>query len=206
MAQAWPPPIIRPVTNIAMVRRGFIDSSQNALTEEFYSKSRAKHLMLWCSWPTYTLFLQLIQPFNEIFVIVLILTGSCFPISVFDMRIGFHKLARLIIAISVTFLIAAMPILSQRAAASSQSIDKIPAVLVAGPAKQTDQVGSCEQKSDSETGREQAKCCEIGCSSFAPIDLEFRLSLVGYGESYFLVEARLLSPRTNFGLERPPRV
>jgi len=124
----------------------------------------------------------------------------------FGMRLGFHKLVRLIFAISFAFLIAAMPILSQQAAASFQSIDGIPATLVAGLTNHLDQVGSCEQKSDSETGQEQAKCCEVGCSSFAPIGLESRLFLVGYGERYFLVEARLLSPRTNFGLERPPRV
>lgn len=122
------------------------------------------------------------------------------------MRLGFYKLAKLIIAISVTFLIAAMPILSQQAAVSFQLTDKVPAVLVAGPASHPDQVRSCEQKSDSEAGQEQATCCEGSCFPFVPFGLESRLSLVGYGESYFLVEARLLSPRTNFGLERPPRV
>jgi hypothetical protein len=124
----------------------------------------------------------------------------------FSMRLGFYKLARLIIAISVTFLIAAMPILSQQAAASFQLTDKVPAALVAGPTNHPDQAGTCEQKSDSDTGQEQAKCCEGSCFSFAPVGLEPLLSLVGYGERYFLVEARLLSPRTNFGLERPPRV
>lgn len=124
----------------------------------------------------------------------------------FDMRLGFYKLARLIIAISVTFLIATLPILSQQAAVSFPLTDKVPTVLVAGPASHPDQVRSCEQKSDSEAGQEQAKCCEGSCSTLAPIGLEPRLFLVGYGEGYFLVEARLLSPRTNFGLERPPRV
>jgi hypothetical protein len=124
----------------------------------------------------------------------------------FGMRLGFYKLTRMIIGFSVIFLIAAMPVLSQQAAVSFQLPDRVPATLVAGLASHPDQVRSCEQKSDSETGQERAKCCEAGCSSFAPLSLEARLSLVGYGESYFLVEARLLSPRTNFGLERPPRV
>jgi hypothetical protein len=124
----------------------------------------------------------------------------------FGMRLGFYKLVRLAIAISVTFLIAAMPILSQQAAASFQSIDKGPAALVAGLANHPDQVGSCEQKSDGVIGQEQAKCCEASCSTLAPLGLGPGLSLGNVGESYFLDDARQLSARINFGLERPPRV
>jgi hypothetical protein len=127
----------------------------------------------------------------------------------FAMRFGFGRSVRVIVALCLTFTIIFMPIIAQQAMASHHASAGTMSEVLAPSAIHSHEASaatSCEESPDNSKNEEQSNCCEMNCSSFAPVAVELGQFFGGVSNRHFQVDADQLVSRVNFGLMRPPRV